>query len=338
LTKSSTFLICFQEYKPFFIEKVNLFFLSVFYKNRKMVLDINNQSGKKQFMHENSLQFNYLPEPINPLLIAGFRGWGNALDISWGMADFIIRKLDAKVFGQIIPDQFYSFDEKRPNVEIKDGILQKVEHPEGLFYISNPNENSRDIIIFRAVEPSLKWLHFSDVILSVCEKFGAKTIICIGSVFDNVLHTENVISALASSNSLLKTLGPEKVKYANYTGPGGIHSAIGNEAQKRGIDFINLWCHCPQYLQGTTHFGMLSKLGRLISEIGGFNLETDELEITWREVSRQIQDIIDKNPELKGMIDDLKKESRKDSEENNDKHGKIINFESFQKTKKGSSD
>jgi proteasome assembly chaperone (PAC2) family protein len=304
----------------------------------KLVLDINDQWGKTATMYENSLQFDYLPELNNPLLIAGFSGWGNALDISWGMADFIIRKLDAKAFGHIIPDQFYSFDEKRPTVEIKDGILQKVEQPGGDFFITNPNESSRDIIILRAVEPSLKWLYFSDVVLSVCEKFDVKTIICVGSIFDNVLHTDNVISALASDNSLLSTLDAKKVKYASYNGPGGIHSIISHEAQKRGFNFINLWCHCPQYLQGTTHFGMLCKLGNLISEIGGFNLETDELEITWKEVSRQIQDIIDKNPELRGMIDDLKKESIKDSAENQDRHGKIINFDSFQRTKKGSID
>lgn len=301
-----------------------------------MVLDINDQWGKTSSMHEKSIQFDYLPELKNPLFIAGFSGWGNALDISCGMADFIIRKLDAKDFGHIIPDPFYAFDEKRPKIDIKDGILQSVEHPGGMFYISNPNESSRDIIILRAVEPSLRWLRFSDAVLSVCEKFGVKTIISVGSIFDNVLHTDTVISALASNDSLLSFLDTENVKYANYNGPGGIHSAISHEAQKRGIDFINLWCHCPQYLQGTTHFGMLCKLGNLISKIGGFSLETDELEITWQEVSRQIQDIIDKNPELKGMIDDLKKESKKDADENHDKHGKIINFDHFQKIKKRS--
>jgi proteasome assembly chaperone (PAC2) family protein len=301
-----------------------------------MLLDINSQWGKTSNMHENSIQFDYLPVLDNPLLIAGFSGWGNALDISWGMADFIIRKLDAKPFGNIIPDPFYSFDEKRPTVEIKDGILQKVDHPGGSFYLSNPGESTRDIIILKATEPSLRWFHFSDVVLSVCEKLDIKTIIFIGSIFDNVLHTDTVISALASDNSLLSTLDTDKVKYANYTGPGGIHSVISYEAKNRGFDFINLWCHCPQYLQGSTHFGMLWKLGNLISEIGGFNLETDELEITWKEVSRQIQDIIDKNPELRGMIDDLKKESRKDSEENRDKQGKIINFDRFQRAKKGS--
>ena len=303
-----------------------------------MVLDINDQWGKKQFMHEYSLQFDYLPELNDPLLVACFSGWGNALDISWGMADFIIRKLDARVFGHIKPDQFYSFDEKRPTVEIKDGILQKVEYPGGVFYVTNPVESSRDIIIFRAVEPSLRWLQFSDAVLSVCEKFGVKTIICIGSKFDNVPHTDTVISAVASNSSLLGTLDALKVRYANYAGMGGIQSSISHEAQKLGLDFINLWCHCPQYLQGSTHFGMLCKLGNLLSELGGFKMETDELEITWQEVSRQIQDTIDKNPELKGMIDNLKKEYRKTTDENQDKHGKIINFDSFQKTRKGSID
>ena len=303
-----------------------------------MILDNLNQCGKTQTMYENFLQIDYLPEMNDPLLIAGFSGWGNALDISLGMADFIIRKLDAKAFAHIIPDQFYSYSEQRPTVEIKNGIINKVEHPGGSFYMANPGESSRDIIIFRSEEPSLKWQRFTDVVLSLCENSGVRTIICIGSMFDNVLHTDTVISASTSNKSLHLSIPQGKVKYSDYTGPSGIHSTIGYEAGKRGFDFISLWCHCPQYLQGTMHFGMLYQLGNLISEIGGFRLETDELEITWREIDRQIQDLIDKNPELKGMIDDLKRTNRKNADENQDKQNKIIKFNTFQRSKKGGSD
>ena len=91
----------------------------------------------------------------------------------------------------------------------------------------------------------------------------------------------------------------------SYKGPSAIHSTINLEAQKRGLEYLSLWCHCPYYLQGTTHFGLLSHLGKLLSEWCGFNLDTEELSITWRELSKQIQSIIDKNPELQGMIQDV---------------------------------
>ena len=50
------------------------------------------------------------PDLKTPLLIAGFDGWGNALDVSRGMAAFLIRKLKAQFFAGINPDIFYLYD------------------------------------------------------------------------------------------------------------------------------------------------------------------------------------------------------------------------------------
>lgn len=44
------------------------------------------------------------------LLIAGFDGRGNALDVSRGMTVFLIRKLKAQPFARINPDIFYLYD------------------------------------------------------------------------------------------------------------------------------------------------------------------------------------------------------------------------------------
>lgn len=288
-------------------------------------------------MFEESLEIDYIPDLTESLFIAGFDGWGNALDTSWGMIDFLIRKLDAKPFGRINPDPFYCFDEKRPSVIINNGILEKVELPDAKFYFAKEENSNRDIIIFKASEPSLKWIKFAETVLSVCEKTSVSKIICIGSMYDNVLHTDTVISAIASSRKTLETLGKKSINHTTYKGPGGIHSTFSHEARKRGFEFINLWCHCPHYLQGTTHFGLLFHLGNIISELGGFPLETDELAVTWNEINRQIQDLINKNPELSGMIDDLKKNNYRGKTGENapgEKQGKIIQFENFRKPAK----
>lgn len=285
-------------------------------------------------MLEDHLEIEYIPKLTESIFIAGFDGWGNALDTSWGMIDFLIRKLDAKPFGRINPDTFYCFDEKRPSVIVNNGILEKVDLPDAKFYFAKEKNSNRNIIIFKASEPSLKWIKFADTVLSVCEKTAVSRIICIGSMYDNVLHTDTVISVVASSRELLRTLEKKSVNHTSYKGPGGIHSTLSHEAQKRGFDFINLWCHCPHYLQGTTHFGLLFHLANIISELGGFSLETDELAVTWNEINRQIQDLISKNPELSSMIDDLKKNSynkEKEDGENGEKQGKIIQFENFRR-------
>jgi proteasome assembly chaperone (PAC2) family protein len=284
-------------------------------------------------MFKESIEVEYTPDLYEPLFIAGFDGWGNALEISSDMVDYLIRKLGAKPFAKINPDHFYRFDDKRPVVNIKGGLLKSIDPPSGLFYTASREKVGRDIIIFKASEPSLRWFHFIDTILSLCEKTGVKTIISLGSMYDNVLHTDMVISALASNEELLEKAREKKLRAVSYQGPGAIHSTINSEAQKRGFECLNLWVHCPYYLQGTTHFGLLSHLGSLLSEWGGFDLETEELIVTWKELSKQIQGIIDKNPELQGMIRDLRKSKVRGTWEGKKGQNKIIQFEQFLKSK-----
>jgi proteasome assembly chaperone (PAC2) family protein len=284
-------------------------------------------------MVRQAIQINDLPSMKDPLLIAGFEGWGNALDISRGMADYMIEKLRGKSFGTITADLFYRFDEHRPVAEIEEGVLRSLTLPGGHFFAVDRAVSGRDLIVLKAAEPTLRWLGFAEAVLDLCEKTGVKMIISLGSMYDNVLHTDTVLSAVASSNELLAQLKDRKVVPVNYKGPSAIHSTLLHEARKRGMPCVSLWCHCPFYLQGTTHFGLLSHLGSLLSSWGGFGLDTQELDRTWKDLSKQIQGIIEKNPELQTMINDLRKSKIKGSWEEAKRGDKVIHLEDFFKPK-----
>lgn len=266
-------------------------------------------------------------------MIAGFEGWGNALDISRGMVDYLIEKLKGKSFATISPDLFYRFDEHRPVAEIEEGILKNLTPPGGRFFYVNREVSGKDLIVLKATEPNLRWMRFAEAVLDLCHKTRVKLIICIGSMYDNVLHTDAMLSAAVSSNDLLDQLKNRKVLAVNYKGPTAVHSTLLSEAIKRGIPCVSLWCHCPFYLQGTTHFGLLSHLGSLLSSWGGFTLDTQELDRTWKDLSKQIQGIIEKNPELQSMINDLRKSKIKGSWEEAKKSDKVIHLEEFFKPK-----
>ena len=284
-------------------------------------------------MSEEAIQIEYLPSLQNPLFIAGFEGWGNALDISRGMADYLIEKLGAKSFARITPDLFYRFDEHRPFADIEEGLLKGVTPPGGLLYAVDRATAGRDLIILKAAEPNLRWMSFGKAVLDLCEKAGVERMISLGSMYDNVLHTDTVVSAAVSNAGLLDQLKNMKVTPINYKGPSAIHSTLLLEAQLRGMPCASLWCHCPFYLQGTTHFGLLSHLGSLLSSWGGFNLDTQELDRTWKDLTKQIQGIIDKNPELQTMISDLRKSKVKVSWDDAKKGDKVIHLEDFLKPK-----
>ena len=69
-------------------------------------------------MEKTGLHIDEWPQLESPVLIAGFDGWGNALNISNGMLTYLIRQLRAEKFASLDPDTFYRYDEQRPVVNI----------------------------------------------------------------------------------------------------------------------------------------------------------------------------------------------------------------------------
>jgi len=288
-------------------------------------------------MTEQGIKVEYLPKLDNAVLIAGFEGWGNALDVSSSMVSYMIRKLEAVRFAGLNPDLFYRYDENRPVVNIEDGILKSVQSPGGSFHYVETDPSGTDLVLLKANEPTLRWFQFAEDLFSLCRNLGIGTIITLGSMYDNVLHSDKIISAIASSDRHSPALQEKNVIPINYRGPSAIHSTIHSEGKKQGFECISLWCHCPYYLQGATHFGLLSHLGDLLSYLGKFELDREELDASWRELNKQIQGLIEQNPELQGMINELRKAKVRGSwasmKESEQKDGKVIQIADFLKPK-----
>jgi proteasome assembly chaperone (PAC2) family protein len=288
-------------------------------------------------MLEKGIHLEETPIVKEPVLIAGFDGWGNAMDVSKGMASYLVRKLKGESFATLNADLFYRYDENRPVVLIEEGVLKDIAPPGGTFYAAHSSPREVDIIILKAQEPNLRWNYFGEQLLSLFQELGVRTIITLGSMYDNVLHSDTIISGIASDAALTTRLRDMEVLPINYQGPSAVHSTIQAAAERRGIPCMSLWCHCPYYLQGATHFGLLSHLGTLVSTLAGFDLDTDELDVSWKELNRQIQTLVEKNPELQGMIAELRKAKVRGSwavmKDNDTKDSKIIQLKDFLKPK-----
>ena len=284
-------------------------------------------------MNDPGIHIKELPQLEKPLLIAGFDGWGNALNISNGMVSYLIRHFKAQAFAYLNSDIFYRYDEQRPQVTIENGLLKTITSPEGSFYAAVTDKNQSDIVILSAAEPNLRWSHFVDLLFSLCRKLDVGTVVTLGSMYDNVLHTDRTISGVASTRDMLLKLQKHNVNPISYQGPSAIHSIIQSEGTKRGFKCLSLWSHCPYYLQGTTHFGILSHLGGLIAKLGNFHLDTDHLDKNWELLKEQINSLIEGNSELQTLVSNLRKEKAMGSTARlNGKvtgNEKIINLQDF---------
>lgn len=286
-------------------------------------------------MTEFGFHIKEYPELNRPLLIVGLDGWGNALNVSKGMISYLIDKLKAEHIGKIDPDLFYRYDEMRPVVEIENGKMKSISPPGGTFYAVRFEGGARDLVLLEADEPNLRWFQFVNDLFTLSKKMGIDTIVTLGSMYDNVLHTDRIVSALKTSDAVFPGLEEKNLASVSYQGPGSIQSLINAEGMTQGFNCISLWCHCPYYLQGATHFGMLAHLGALLAFLGEFELDTKDLEDSWEQLHQQIQELITNSPELQSAIQELRKAKVRGSwasmKATAEKDGNVISLKDFLK-------
>ena len=284
-------------------------------------------------MEYQTFRLETLPALTAPVFIIGFRGWGNALEVSAGTAAYLMETLQAVSFGHIEPDACYRYDESRPVVKIETGVMKSIAPPGGSFFAIETHPGENDLVILIADEPSLNWYRFSRELVDLAHRLKTPGVITLGSMFDNVLHTDRIISAVTTGSDFEGMVSRHRVIPINYHGPSAIHTIILEACRKRAVAGASLWGHCPAYLQGITHHGMMLQLVRLLADMASFSVKTDALEAGWEALEIQIQKLMADNPKLQGIMDQVRKKKREgavqDLGQGGNEQGKVINLKDF---------
>ncbi|NVM24297.1 MAG: PAC2 family protein [Desulfobacterales bacterium] len=277
-------------------------------------------------MAEDLVTYYQAPPLHNPVLIAGFGGWSNGGNIALKSIEYIIRKKGATVIARVDPDHFYQFTQNRPVITVKEGRLQDLNLKKISFYFCPNREGEHDLILLKAQEPDYRWPTFVQILFHLFKQWGVSLIISIGGMYDDVLHTEAIVSGVYSCEEWKEVFIKNDVHLIEYEGPSGIHSLIMQRAEKESYPFIGLWGHSPLYLRGT-NFRVVVRIISLIASFIDFSIDTLELESSLKQFDHQIGEILEKNSELREHIEEIKKirggEARKKDTP------KIINIKDF---------
>jgi proteasome assembly chaperone (PAC2) family protein len=284
-------------------------------------------------MEYTTIQLNEVPGLNSPTMIIGLRGWGNALEVSAGMAAYVLDQNQNRLVGRIHSDACYRYDENRPVAKLEIGKLKSIHVPGGSLFAVQGTIGNKDLLILIADEPSLNWHRFSSELVDLAVNLGVTAVFTLGSMFDHVLHTDSIISAATTGIDLSGIFKANGVTPINYHGPSAIHSLILDTCRKRGMPGASLWCHCPAYLQGITHYGLMIQLAQLLSDMIPLPIHTEELQTRWEDLGVQIQQLIDENPKIEAIMEEIRKKKRagawENLRQNGNGQGNVISLEEF---------
>jgi hypothetical protein len=106
--------------------------------------------------------------------------------------------------------------------------------------------------------------------------------------------------------------------FSKYEGPTGITTALLLEAQARGVPAASVFGFSPNYIQGVPNPRVSHTLLKNAAAILGVELHLGELERAGRTLLRQVDQLLESQPELREQVERMLEIARADTDDEDD--------------------
>ncbi len=252
----------------------------------------------------------YESDDLNlPTMIVAFGGWPDAAEAATRAIRYLARKLPAKKFAEIDPEEFYDFTVTRPHTRVNRRGQRVIRWPRNDFYrYVDEQDSSRNLLLFVGTEPNLRWRAYSNIVTNVAVRNGVDLVISLGALLDAVPHTrEPRVTGRASSTALTDKVKWLGIQNSGYQGPTGIHTAFTDACNRRGLEHASIWGHSPHYVQTSPNpqvsHALLAKLNSLVD----FDVDLDELRLAGEAFEEDVSKAIAKQSKVSAYVDKLER-------------------------------
>jgi proteasome assembly chaperone (PAC2) family protein len=256
------------------------------------------------------------PQLRSPALVCAFAGWNDAAGAATTALTTAAESLDAEVFAQVDPEEFFDFQANRPTITLSEGQTREIEWPGNVLMAASPSGAERDLVLLAGTEPNLRWRTFSDGIAEVAEQLGVEMVITLGALIADVAHTLPVpITGLASDPEMVERLGLAR---SSYQGPTGVVGVVHDACNRRGMPSASLWAAVPHYVAAVPNPKAALALLRRLEGLAGVAVEASALEEETESFESQVTDAVSANPEIQELVERLESEQAEGLEAGDD--------------------
>lgn len=248
------------------------------------------------------------PELRNPVAVVAFEGWNDAADAASGAVGFILDQFeDIEPFAVILPEEFFNFQKRRPEVEITAGGTRDITWPVVGFYAIPLPDQERDLVVVLGEEPHHRWVTFATHIVEILQSVGVQEVITLGAFIGQVAHTLPVpIIGVATDPA---TIERYELLTSDYEGPTGITGVVNLSCAEAGMKAVSLWAATPHYLAANENpKAMLALLSKAVL-IAGISIEATELAVEAGEFDSRVNQAMDTSDDLSTYVHRLEEGS-----------------------------
>jgi proteasome assembly chaperone (PAC2) family protein len=257
------------------------------------------------------IEFEGLPELVDPVLIAAFEGWNDAGEASSGVIAHLESVWKAEPLVALDPDDYYDFQVTRPVVEMGDGLTRSIIWPTTRLLHARPPGVERDVVLLRGIEPNMRWRSFCADIIEVCRELGVELAVMLGALLNDSPHTRPVpIIGGATDEALARST---HLELSRYEGPTGIVGVLQHAFGEAGLSAVSLWASVPHYVAQPPNPKATLALLRRMEDLLEIPMPLGDLDEEARAWENGVDELASQDSEVAEYVKEL--EERKDAAE-----------------------
>ncbi len=261
-----------------------------------------------------------VPPLRDPVMVAAFEGWNDAGEAASGAVAHLERVWGAQSVGELDPEEYHDFQVNRPSVGVDEDGRRSITWPTTRLYWARPPGASRDVVIVRGIEPSMRWKRFVREVLQYADDLKVGTMITLGALLADVPHTRPIpVTTTSDDERLLDKLAVEP---SRYEGPTGIVGVLQDSATKAGLPSLSLWAAVPHYVGQSPSPKATLALLRRIEDVLDVTVPLGELPEDARAWERGVDELAEEDTEIGEYVRQL--EQAKDTAELPEASGEAI--------------
>ncbi|QMU69038.1 PAC2 family protein [Streptacidiphilus sp. P02-A3a] len=249
------------------------------------------------------VELDDVPELIDPVMVAAFEGWNDAGDAASAAVEHLDEIWGGKVFAALDAEDYYDFQVNRPTVWMEGGVRRITWPTTRLSVVRVTEPRTRDLVLIRGIEPSMRWRTFCQELLGLAHELGVEMVVILGALLGDTPHTRPVpVSGVTSDGDLARSLDLEE---SRYEGPTGIVGVLQEACAHAGIPTVTFWAAVPHYVAQPPNpkatLALLNKvedlldvrvpLGELPDDSRAWQLGVDQLAAEDSEVAEYVQQL-----------------------------------------------
>jgi proteasome assembly chaperone (PAC2) family protein len=234
------------------------------------------------------------PNLDGPPLVCAFKGWNDGGEAASIALRYLEERWGAKTFATLDPEEFFDFQVTRPTVRLEDGVSRVIEWPRNDFAAASVR--GRDVVLFNATEPNVRWRTFTGAILDTAKEIGSSMLITLGAFLTDVPHSRPVpVVGSAVDEETADRLGLAR---SQYEGPTGIVGVLHDASNHAGLPSVSLWAAVPHYLPAAPNPKAALALVERVAQLLEMPVITEPLTRAVSSWEQTVLGVVEENDEL----------------------------------------